>query len=103
MKQLYTLLFSLLLLAACQKEAFETKTLIIADHKADCVGEAPQQCLLIKEAEGDNWQFFYSGIEGFEYEAGFEYRIEVKVYEVPNPPADGSSKRYVLKRIINKQ
>ena len=103
MKQLFTLLLSLVLLAACQKENFETKTLMIADHQVDCVGEAPQQCLLIKENESDNWQFFYGGIEGFDYEAGFEYRLEVKVYDVKNPPADGSSKRYVLKRIINKQ
>lgn len=103
MKHLFTLLFSMFLLAACQKEAMETKTWMVADHKVDCVGSAPQQCLLIKEAESDNWQFFYDGIEGFDYEAGFEYKIEVKVYDVKNPPADGSSKRYVLKRIINKQ
>ena len=103
MKPLFTFLLSLVLLASCQKEAFETKTLMVADHQVDCVGEAPQQCLLIKERESDNWQFFYGGIEGFDYEPGFEYKLEVKVYDVKNPPADGSSKRYVLKRIINKQ
>ncbi len=103
MKYFVALFFSIVLLTACQKEKFESKTLIVADHKVDCVGVGPQQCLLIKEREEDNWQFFYDGIEGFNYEAGFEYRIEVKVYDVINPPADGSSKRYVLKRIINKQ
>lgn len=103
MKHLFAFLLSMVLLVACKKETFETKTWIVADHKVDCVGSAPQQCLLVKEAEGDNWQFLYNGIEGFDYEAGFEYRIEVKVYKVKNPPADGSSKRYVLKQIINKQ
>ena len=103
MKFIYWLLISTLLCFACKKETSETKTFIVADHRVDCTGSGPQQCLLVKEREQDDWQFFYDGIEGFDYEAGFEYRIEVNVYDVANPPADGSSRRYVLKRIISKQ
>lgn len=34
-------------------------------------------------------------IEGFAYERGYEYRIRVRKIQIENPPADGSSIRYV--------
>jgi hypothetical protein len=57
----------------------------------------------VKEGSSAQWRGFSEAIEGFNYEVGFEYVIEVKVYDIKNPPADASSKRYVLKRIISKQ
>jgi hypothetical protein len=92
-----------LIVVGCEKENFEIKSLIVADHKVDCVREEPQKCLLIRENENQQWQYFYGVIEGFNYEESFEYVIEVKIYDVENPPADGSGKRYVLKRIISKK
>ncbi len=101
-----TFLIALLLigaLAACKKERLEVKTLMVADHQVDCTGTGPQKCLLIRENESQQWEYFYSRIEGFNYETGFEYLIEVNVYKVSNPPQDASDRRYVLKRIISKK
>ena len=103
MKVLFSLFLTILLAAACRKEPAESRILMVGDRRVDCVGEGPRKCLLVKEKESDPWQFFYGNIEGFSYEEGYTYRIEVDVYEVPDPPADGSSKRYIFKRLIQKQ
>jgi Domain of unknown function (DUF4377) len=105
MKVWYSLLITGCLLVACNKEKFETTTLMVASQQGMCnswYGQ-PFPCLQVKEGTATQWRGFTDPIEGFNYEAGFEYVIEVKVYDIPNPPADASSKRYVLKRIINKR
>ena len=102
MRRIVLFLVLSVLMLSCEKE-IESEQLIIADHKVNCTGAGSQECLLVKRNVSEEWQFFYGGIEGFDYEEGFEYIIEVKVYDVENPPADGSNKRYVLNRIISKQ
>ena len=67
------------------------KTIFVAPQKAECVGVAPQDCLLIKENADDDWQFWYDSIEGFEHEQGFLYELKVKENKVENPPADASA------------
>ena len=44
--------------------------------------------------------YYYGAIEGFEPEPGISYRLRIKEFEVANPPADGSSKRWVLDMIV---
>lgn len=103
MKRFVILLFVSFCLASCENEnIISEKTLIIASQKADCVGIAPQKCLLIKEKESENWQYFYSNIVGFEYEEGFEYEITVSEREIKDPPQDGSSIETKLIQIISK-
>lgn len=60
------------------------------------------RCLQVKENPADNWSFFYSGIEGFDYEPGYEYVLKVKTEEIENPPADGSSTRFILQEQVSK-
>ncbi len=84
-------------------EVAATFQLTIASQQADCTGVAPQKCLLIKKDGQKDWEFWYSGIEGFKYEEGNEYVLEVKEEKVDNPPADASSLKYVLVKEISKQ
>ncbi len=51
----------------------------------------------------DQWNFFYSEIEGFDFEWGFVYELVVEKQQVENPPQDGSSIRYILKEVISKK
>ena len=81
----------------------ELSTMFVGPVLVDCEGEGPQKCMLVKENPEDEYQLFYDQIEGFDYEEGFEYELEVEVEQVENPPAGGSSLKWTLVRILNKQ
>lgn len=80
----------------------EQLTMFVDAEQVDCVGVAPQKCLRIKFGADEEWQLLYSGIEGFNYEPGFEYELLVNKTEVENPPADASSIRYTLIEEVSK-
>ncbi|SUC31541.1 Uncharacterised protein [Providencia rettgeri] len=61
------------------------------------------KCMKVKENPSDDWQLFYSSIQGFEYQPGFSYTLQVKQFDVPNPPADAPSIRYELVKIVEKK
>lgn len=102
-----TLLFAL---AACQpvrdtrtsSEPVE-KTLYVGAELVDCVGVGPMQCMLVKENPDDEYQFFYSEIEGFTFEPGYTYELRVLVEPVANAPADASSLKYTLIEVVSQE
>jgi heat shock protein HslJ len=76
--------------------------------KAQCIGVAPMQCLQIQkgnEITTNNWKLFYSTIEGFDYEQGYQYKIIVKEEPVPTNqiPSDSSSIKYTLVKVLMKK
>ena len=77
------------------------KILEVAPTKVDCVGMMPMKCLQVREVGGD-WRNFFAPIEGFDWVEGSRYRLQVKVSQIANPPADGSSLRYQLVRVLDK-
>lgn len=82
---------------------FSQTTLFISPKKTDCTGLMPVKCLQIKFSKEDNWHNFYGAIEGFDYEEGYEYEITADKIDIPDPPADAPSFRYVLKEVIEKK
>ena len=88
--------------AAAPSEA-NVKTLFVDEALADCMGESPMKCLRVRESESADWTLHYGDIEGFTHEAGYRYELRVKVTEVPNPPADGSSLRHELVEVVSKK
>jgi heat shock protein HslJ len=89
-----------------ENQDMEEKVFWVNSSKFPCTGVAPMTCLQVQESgeiEKGKWNFFYSNIEGFEYEPGNIYRIKVKVSKVTEPvPADTSSLRYQLIEVIEK-
>lgn len=77
-------------------------TMLVAPELADCVGEGPRTCMMIKYDQAEDWQFFYNHIEGFEYEEGYRYTLLVERLEVKDPPQGGSSLKYVLVEVVEK-
>lgn len=82
-------------------DSTDTKILYIDSKLVDCVGMSPQKCMLVRDNTESDWQMFYDKIEGFDYQEGIQYKIEVKIMNVENPPADASSLRYVLTKILS--
>jgi len=73
----------------------------VAPELVGCGNIANAPCMMVRETNNDSWQFFYSSIEGFNYEEGKSYEILVRTTPVENPPADGSSVRYTLLKILS--
>jgi heat shock protein HslJ len=93
----------LLGLAACSATSGMEKTLFVAPERKPCTGVAPMECLQVRSAADQPWQYFYSQIEGFTHEPGFDYELRVREEKVANPPADGSSVRWTLVRVVSKR
>ncbi|RQR38065.1 DUF4377 domain-containing protein [Burkholderia sp. Bp9143] len=105
------------LLAGCQTDAAATdaraarpadgrpvtQTVHVAPQMARCTGVAPMDCLQVRGSPAEPWSLWYAGIEGFAYQPGYQYVLEVDEYRVAQPPADGSSIRWVLKRIVERR
>ena len=94
--------FIILILSFSINSCKETKNIYVADHLTDCVGVTSQKCMLIKENVNDNWTSFYGNIKNFEYETGFEYLLKIKIETIKNSPADGSSLKYTLIKVLEK-
>ncbi len=101
------LLLSLVLLASCTcKKADNEYTYYVNSYTVDCSGVGPMKCMLIQKGDNvvdDQWQTFYSKIEGFDYEPGFLYKLLVKEEKLENVPADASSIKYTLVKLLEKK
>lgn len=78
------------------------KSLYVGPQLVDCVGVAPQKCMLVKEDPQGEYEYFYGEIEGFVYEEGYTYELRVLVEPVANAPADASNLKYTLIEVISK-
>ena len=95
-----------LLLAGCASSVSPDEEVIVLDVAAEtveCRGEATQRCLRVRRSGEEAWTNFYDRIEGFTHEEGVRYRLEVIRRRVPAPPADGSSFRYTLLRVLERE
>ena len=72
-------------------DSTDTTRLWIGPERVECEGVAPMMCLQVAESEDGDYQLFYDTIEGFDYQEGTSYVIDVSITEVENPPADASS------------
>lgn len=100
---LFTFIFSAILTFNISIFA-QTKTeiLIVADQKTACTGVGQMECLQVKRVNEDKYSLFYQNIERFNFVAGYFYVLEVQTTGVKNPPADGSSVKYRLKRVLGR-
>ena len=81
------------------QEYIETKVVTVGPTLAKCYGVGLQSCMVV------DGEFFYDGIEGFEYEAGYNYRLRVGKYDPwggREPPQDASRYAYRLLEQVEK-
>jgi heat shock protein HslJ len=76
------------------------KTLYVNDHKVSCAGSF--QCLEVKEKVKSDWAEFSDTIQGFDYQEGYKYTLQVEVIEAKNPYAGSITDKYRLVKIISK-
>ena len=103
-----TLLLALLLLPfGCgitepQAGKAEILTLFVGPERAECMTLIPTTCLQVRFSPEGSWENFSDPIEGFDFEPGFLYELMVRRIAIADPPADGSSFRWILLKLISK-
>ncbi|NNH71727.1 DUF4377 domain-containing protein [Nocardia uniformis] len=83
--------------------ATEVFDIYIADQLVPCAGVAPMECLQVRRDPDSPWELHYFGIEGFDFEPGYTYHLEVEERPWVNPPADAPSATWHLVRVISKE
>ena len=75
----------------------------ITYHWGDDKNEHPIECMLVKLPDSPAaWQpMMFGEIEGFTYERGHEYYLNVRQTTLANPPADASCYTYSLIKIMS--
>jgi hypothetical protein len=91
-----------MLVAGCAREPAETAERWRVQHyQMPCMGEGPRLCYLIDRGKGE-FEYFYDGIEGFEYRWGFNYEIAVTSSTRP-AMADASTLQHRLVDVIERR
>lgn len=89
-----------------KNEQQELITMRIKDRQVDCDGfEGMSRCMMVQKGAdvgGDMWEVLREPIEGFRYEEGYVYDLNVRMELVPNPDTDHSRYRYVLVEVLSK-
>jgi heat shock protein HslJ len=80
------------------------KVIWLAPAKRDCVaGVMKTQCLQYKTSAKGEWLNFYGEIEGFTWEQGKSYKLKIRQEQIANPPADASSIKTSLVKVLPSQ
>jgi len=109
MKHLFFLFSSILFLSCSAGEKNQEQHVYwVNSTKVSCVGLAPTKCLQIQKSENLDpavWEAFHGSIHGFEYQAGYIYKIVVKERHLDSLdlPADASSIEFTLVEILEKR
>lgn len=85
------------------KRPEKTETMTVQHYKVPCQGESVQLCYLVKTQGQADWEYCYDEIQGFEYEWGYVYTLEVNKTTIDNPPQDGSSIAIKLVKVLKKE
>ncbi len=97
-----------LLMTACENDEPLDKVQVIRMSVSNETGIAygfmgePYECMLVMTEDNPGvWKSLdFEAIDGFTYEKGHEYYLEVKRTILANPPQDASNRKYSLVRIL---
>ena len=99
-RYILTLLLAAFACTACDKDdEYEIREWTVASQLGIAHGpHTLQPVLLVKANDDTSWRALYGGIEGFEYEPGYVYRLRIGTSVVPAPdsPAGYYSVRYSM-------
>lgn len=111
-KMLFVLVFALFLLSACGvenpfsllvDEGEHIEIITIGPYTERCQGFIEQDCYLEYNEESDRWEFFYEGIQGFDFEPGYIYTLEVRLEDRGTEIQDVGRYAYHLVKLIEKK
>ncbi len=81
----------------------EFVTLSVAPYRVPCTGAFPMTCMVVQRLPDTRDEYFYDSISGFTFEQGYRQVLRVRVIQIVDPLADGSSVAYVLVRVLERR
>lgn len=90
-----------LMMQGCSTSGTAQRELIIAPAPVACAGDPPATCLRVSEPDGDKWLMRFDEIDGFTYEPGYTYEVEVT--EPPLKDELAVTPRLALVRVVSKE
>lgn len=103
MKNILTILFIAIFSSfAFAQSTIKTQDWFIADKMVDCTGVAQQKCLIVRDANSNDWKYFYDQIKGFKFRENYTQKIRVRITPKKNVPADASAFNYRLVRTLRR-
>ena len=106
------LLLTLLFLSACGVEnplsslvgeGEHIEIIMIGPYTERCQGFIEQDCYLEYNEESGQWEFFYESIQGFDFEPGYIYTLEVRLEDRGTEIQDVGRYAYHLVKLIEKK
>ena len=79
-----------------------TEILTIGPYTRTCYGPFERDCLMEYNEEAGRWHFFYDGIEGFDFESGYIYTLEVRLEDHGTEILDVGRYSYHLIKLLDK-
>ena len=79
-----------------------TEILMIGPYTMTCYGPFERDCLMEYNEEAGRWHFFYDGIEGFDFESGYIYTLEVRLEDRGTEIQDVGRYSYHLIKLLDK-
>ena len=112
----FLLIFALLFLSACgvedalfspvseEENEVHIEIIMIGPYTQRCHGAFfEQDCLMLYNEDSGSWGFFFDEVEGFDFEPGFIYILEVRLEDRGPYIQDVGRYAYHLVKIIAKQ
>jgi len=87
-------------LGAC---AQTKKTMFVSDRRVSCTANGFNNCMQIKYTKNGDWEPYYTTIDGFTYEEGYEYKLKVIKYNANSDKSTEPVMRYRLTKIVSKR
>ena len=84
------------------KHKEHTEILTLGPYTVRCVGAFEQDCFMEYNEEAERWHFFYDGIEGFDFEPGYIYTLEVRLEDRGTEIQDVGRYSYHLIEIVDR-
>ncbi len=108
MRNLFVLILIFIFFSCSTQKKMNEFTYWVNSTKVDCMGIGPMSCMQVQKGSSvkeSQWTSFYSAIDGFDYEPGYLYKLQVREESISKEavPADASSIKYTLVKVLDKQ
>jgi hypothetical protein len=100
-RMFYICFFSLMLISCGSESKPKVEDISVLSYKNSCIGMVQYLCPVSKNENTGELVNIHTWIENFDFIWGHNYQLRVKITQLDNPPADGSSEKWQVTEVIS--